>query len=147
MAKLPITLEAGTADGILAKTDAIKDEAQNKFQHDINAEVIAGIATLDENTFKKSGGTINGSVHIYKAGTGETGTTISTQITTDEYGMEIKDSKGNSSFISPEQIVSKKVAVEGATGDNPQVLLAHGVTMEIMKDADVEQAIAAAWGS
>jgi hypothetical protein len=147
MAKLPITLEAGTADGILAKTNAIKDETQNKFQHDINAEVIAGINTLDENAFKKSGGTINGTVNIYKAGTGEEGTTISTQITTDEYGMEIKDSKGNSSFISPEQIVSKKVAVEGATADNPQVLLAHGVVMEIMKDADVEDAIAAAWGS
>lgn len=147
MAKLPITLEAGTADGILAKTDAIKDETQNKFQHDINAEVMAGIETLDENTFKKTGGTINGPVNIYKAGTDEAGTTISTQITTDEYGMEIKDSRGNSSFISPEQIISKKVAVEGATEDNPQVLLAHGVTMEIMKDADVEDAIAAAWGS
>lgn len=140
------SLAPGAGDGVLAKTDAIKDETQGKFQHDINAEVIASIETLDENTFKKSGGTINGSVNIYKSEIVD-GATQSTQITTDAYGMEIQDSKGNSSFISPEQIISKKVVMQGASKDNPQVLLAHGVAMEIMKDADVEAAIAAAWGS
>lgn len=145
MAKLPITLEAGTADGILVKTDSIKDETQNKFQHNINAEVIADIETLDENTFKKSGGTINGNVSVYNSETFD-GTTTSTFVKMDAYGMEVTDSStGNASFVTPEQIVSKKISIIDGTSD--VVLLADGTTAEIMKDTDVENAIAAAWGS
>ena len=142
MAKLPITLEAGTADGILAKTDAIKDEAQNKFQHDINAEVIAGIATLDENTFKKSGGKIIGDVTVAD----ETDDVVEI----DAQGITFRDTSDDTqkqTKITHAQVESSSFKMPNATEDNPQVLLAHGVAMEIMKDADVEQAIAAAWGS
>lgn len=142
MAKLPITLEAGTADGILAKTDAIKDETQGKFQHDINAEVIAGIETLDENTFKKSGGRIIGDVTIAD----ETDDVVEI----DAQGITLRDTSDNTQMqtkITHAQVESYSFKISNATEDNPQVLLAHGVTMEIMKDVDVEAAIAAAWGS
>lgn len=142
MAKLPITLEAGTADGILAKTNAIKDETQNKFQHDINSQVIASIETLDENTFKKSGGKIIGDVTVAD----ETDDVVEI----DAQGITLRDTSDNTqkqTKITHGQVESNSFKMPNATEDNPQVLLAHGVAMEIMKDADVEQAIAAAWGS
>lgn len=142
MAKLPITLEAGTADGILAKTNAIKDETQNKFQHDINAEVIAGINTLDENAFKKSGGRIIGDVTIAD----ETDDVVEI----DAQGIILRDTSDatqKQTKITHARVESNSFKMPDATEDNPQVLLAHGVAMEIMKDADVEDAIAAAWGS
>jgi hypothetical protein len=142
MAKLPITLEAGTADGILAKTNAIKDETQNKFQHDINAEVIAGINTLDENTFKKTGGKIIGDVTIAD--------NTDDVVEIDAQGITLRDTSDDTQVqtrITHARVESTSFKIKNATADNPQVLLAHGVVMEIMKDSDVEQAIAAAWGS
>lgn len=138
------SLIPGAGDGVLAKTDAIKDETHGKFQNEINAEFKTDIETLDENTFKKTGGTINGPLNVYNAEQVDS-TKVSTQIRTDAYGMELVGADGTMTFVAPDQIISPKISI--VDGTKEQILLADGTTSEIMKDTDVEQAIAAAWGS
>uniref|UniRef100_A0AAU8B8P8 Uncharacterized protein n=1 Tax=Dulem virus 42 TaxID=3145760 RepID=A0AAU8B8P8_9CAUD len=144
MAKIPITLEAGTADNKLACTSNIYDEEQGRFQSVINGDLTGRIAAVEEWDNRDTVSDLEARVTAIEADGWVTNRRIANNAVNSikiEDGSIVSADLGDSKVITSKIADSNVTSVKLATNSVTNIKIADGaVTTTKILDANVTEA-------